>query len=60
MCGATPQSGDFHVFEMFDQHLALSAETGSASPESFCSSFISRLSLAGGIDSAGLSAMFCR
>uniref|UniRef100_A0A6V3YXP7 glutathione transferase n=1 Tax=Prymnesium polylepis TaxID=72548 RepID=A0A6V3YXP7_9EUKA len=28
MCGAAPQSGDFHVFEMLDQHLVMVAELG--------------------------------
>lgn len=27
MCGSAPQSGDFHVFEMLDQHLLMCAET---------------------------------
>jgi len=26
MCGPTPQSGDFHVWEMVDQHMIMSAE----------------------------------
>ena len=30
MCGAAPQSGDFHVFKMFDQHVLMSTETGLA------------------------------
>merc|ERR1719409_2270165 len=28
MCGGTMQSGDFHVFEMVDQHVNMCAETG--------------------------------
>ena len=28
MCGAHPQCGDFHVFEMLDQHLEMCAEMG--------------------------------
>lgn len=30
MCGPAPQCGDFHVFEMFDQHLLMCAEMGVA------------------------------
>jgi glutathione S-transferase len=28
MCGAKPQSGDFHVFEMLDQHQSICAKVG--------------------------------
>eukprot|EP00928_Gymnodinium_smaydae_P021544 TRINITY_DN1841_c0_g1_i1.p1 TRINITY_DN1841_c0_g1~~TRINITY_DN1841_c0_g1_i1.p1 ORF type:complete len:247 (-),score=66.38 TRINITY_DN1841_c0_g1_i1:149-889(-) len=28
MCGAAPQSGDFHVFEMLDQHQSICAKVG--------------------------------
>jgi glutathione S-transferase len=28
MCGAAPQSSDFHVFEMFDQHVLMCEQTG--------------------------------
>jgi glutathione S-transferase len=28
VCGAEPQSSDFHLFEMFDQHLTMCKETG--------------------------------
>lgn len=30
MCGAKPQSADFHVFEMVDQHVAMAKEMGVA------------------------------
>merc|ERR1712078_785353 len=28
MCGSTPQSGDFHVFEMLDQHADIAKSVG--------------------------------
>lgn len=31
MCGAEPQSGDFALFEMFDQHLSIAASLGDES-----------------------------
>jgi glutathione S-transferase len=30
MCGDKPQSGDFHVFEMLDQHQSICARVGAA------------------------------
>jgi len=32
MCGATIRSGDFHVFEMLDQHVSIAASLGAANP----------------------------
>merc|ERR1712217_603357 len=36
MCGASPQSGDFHVFEMIDQHMDIAKSVGAASPVTDC------------------------
>lgn len=36
MCGAAPQSGDFHVFEMLDQHDSIAKSVGAASPLDSC------------------------
>jgi len=32
MCGNSPQSADFHVFEMLDQHIDIAAKVGAANP----------------------------
>jgi glutathione S-transferase len=32
MCGSAVQSGDFHVFEMIDQHVAIAASLGEPNP----------------------------
>jgi glutathione S-transferase len=32
MCGAAPQSGDFHLFEMLDQHQIIAAKVGASDP----------------------------
>lgn len=32
VCGETPQSADFHLFEMLDQHLSMCAETEGVAP----------------------------
>merc|ERR1711924_42025 len=36
MCGAAPQSGDFHVFEMIDQHKDIAVKVGMADPVDAC------------------------
>eukprot|EP00658_Telonema_sp_P-2_P015464 TRINITY_DN15948_c0_g1_i7.p1 TRINITY_DN15948_c0_g1~~TRINITY_DN15948_c0_g1_i7.p1 ORF type:complete len:121 (+),score=30.52 TRINITY_DN15948_c0_g1_i7:245-607(+) len=36
MCGDAPQSGDFHVWEMVDQHLQISEAVGCPSPLANC------------------------
>jgi len=32
MCGTAPESGDFHLFEMMDQHVSIAASLGKANP----------------------------
>jgi len=32
MCGAAPQSSDFHIFEMIDQHMDIAAKLGQPNP----------------------------
>lgn len=36
MCGAVPHSGDFHVFEMIDQHMDIAKSVGEADPMADC------------------------
>jgi len=36
MCGAAPESGDFHVFEMIDQHKDIAAKVGKPDPMANC------------------------
>merc|ERR1719284_1611394 len=30
MCGSKPQSGDFHLFEMLDQHMDIARHVGAS------------------------------
>merc|ERR1712217_726527 len=36
MCGSSPQSGDFHVFEMIDRHKSIAEHVGEADPMADC------------------------